>query len=349
MSDLSPAPATKPKLLVVDDVRANRVAMRLLLEKVDAEIIEANTGPEALQACLDHEFALILLDVQMPGMDGFEVANVLSTDDQTRETPIIFVTAAYADDINRLKGYQFGAVDYIAKPINDLILLSKVEVFLELWRGKQQLRELLATLGERNKRLEEEIAERKRIEALVRHQAQHDSLTGLPNRILFLDRADTALERATRHSENFALLYLDLDGFKAVNDQYGHAAGDELLQQVAARMVRGIRKTDTVARLSGDEFAVVLEEVQSATAALSVGRKLCEIIAAAYVITPAGTHAGAAVQASVSVSVGVAAFPNNGRTREELLNAADAAMYAAKRAGKNRAVLASSPLAATLP
>lgn len=352
MSGDRPATAQiRPKLLVVDDVRANRLAMRLLFEKVEADVIEAESGSEALQACLDHEFALILLDVQMPGMDGFEVASVLASSPDTREVPIIFVTAAFADDINRLKGYQLGAVDYIAKPVNDVILMSKVEVFLELWRSKQQLLELLDELGERNRQLEAEIAERKRVESLVRHQAQHDSLTGLPNRLLFLDRADTAASRAARSCEAFAILFLDLDGFKAINDTYGHAAGDDLLVQVGRRLGAGIRKCDTVARLSGDEFAVVLEDVLSAAMALSVAEKLCDSVAESYYISPSAmvdAESGQLIPPAgpvwvrISVSVGVAVFPEHGRTPEALTNAADAAMYLAKRSGKNCARLAES-------
>src|SRR5262249_11087931 len=112
----------RPKILVVDDTPANLVAMRHLLSRTEADIFEAGSGNEALALCLDHQFALVLLDVNMPEMDGFEVAQLISEADHLSETPIIFVTAAYADDINRIKGYRSGAVDYIAKPINDVIL-----------------------------------------------------------------------------------------------------------------------------------------------------------------------------------------------------------------------------------
>jgi len=236
-----------PKILVVDDTPANLVAMRRLLSKFEVQLVEVSSGNAALAACLDHEFALILLDVQMPEMDGFEVAALLSEEARTADTPIIFVTAAYADDLNRLKGYSFGAVDYIAKPINDIILQSKVRVFLDLYRGRQQLRQLLDVLNLRNGQLEAEIAERKRIEALVRHQAGHDVLTGLPNRSLFMDRLDQALERSRRQGHPCALLYIDIDGFKPVNDQHGHHAGDLLLQGIAQRMrelVPGIAEKD---------------------------------------------------------------------------------------------------------
>jgi CheY-like chemotaxis protein len=167
-----------PKILVVDDTPANLVAMRHVLADSGAQLYEARSGNDALALCLDHEFALILLDVNMPEMDGFEVAFLIGEDERLRDTPIIFVTAAYADDINRVRGYHFGAVDYIAKPINDMILQSKVRVFLELYRARAQLKSTLAELEERNEQLNLEIAERLRIEDRIRHQATHDMLTG---------------------------------------------------------------------------------------------------------------------------------------------------------------------------
>lgn len=330
-----------PKILVVDDTPANLVAMRRLLSKFEVQLVEVSSGNAALAACLDHEFALILLDVQMPEMDGFEVAALLSEEARTADTPIIFVTAAYADDLNRLKGYSFGAVDYIAKPINDIILQSKVRVFLDLYRGRQQLRQLLDVLNLRNGQLEAEIAERKRIEALVRHQAGHDVLTGLPNRSLFMDRLDQALERSRRQGQPCALLYIDIDGFKPVNDQYGHHAGDLLLQGIAQRMRELVRKSDTVARLGGDEFAVIMEQAaEGAEAARQFGEKLCEGLRAPYALAMGDA---APLQVEVGASVGVALFPLHAPgddPREALIRAADTAMYRAKRSGKNRSALA---------
>jgi CheY-like chemotaxis protein len=157
--------AIPPKILIVDDTAANLVAMRRLLANSGAQLFEARSGNEALALCLDHEFALILLDVNMPDMDGFEVAALLGEAEHLRDIPIIFVTAAYADDMNRLKGYRSGAVDYIAKPINDVILQSKVRVFLELYAARAKLQHALGELAERNQQLTQEIAERELMEA----------------------------------------------------------------------------------------------------------------------------------------------------------------------------------------
>ena len=328
--------AERPKILVVDDTHANLVAMRRLLADCGAELHEAGSGNEALAMCLDHDFALILLDVNMPDMDGFEVASLLGESGQLHETPIIFVTAAYADDINRLKGYRFGAVDYIAKPVNDVILQSKVRVFLELYAARAQLRATLGELSERNRQLDLEIAERKRIEAQIRHQATHDLLTGLPNRMLFRDRLATAMQRVPRHGQPFALVMLDIDGFKGVNDNHGHPAGDALLRAIAARLNEMLRASDTVARLGGDEFALILEDVADLPALVERCRDIGAALAAPYPLD--GRH-GPFI-AHVSASQGIAVWDGDARNDEDLIQAADRALYRAKEEGKNRCVVA---------
>jgi diguanylate cyclase (GGDEF)-like protein len=337
MSILNTAPAL-PKILVVDDTPGNLFAMRRLLSHVDATVIEANSGNEALALCLDHSFALILLDVNMPDMDGYEVAAILSEEEQTRETPIIFVTAAYADDLNRLKGYRSGAVDYIAKPVNDAILLSKVQVFLELYVSRAKLTDALASLEQRNAQLKMEIAERSRIEAQMRHQATHDILTGLPNRAFFIETLDQALSRAFRHDENFTLLYIDIDGFKSVNDSHGHLAGDLLLQAISQRLRAVLRTEDTVARLGGDEFAVILDRIGDPLAATAKCRQICESVAAPYQLS----NKGVSIQAHVGASIGAAIYPLHATTGDGLIQAADDAMYLAKRSGKNSSQIAAA-------
>lgn len=325
----------QPKILVVDDTYANLVAMRRLLVHCGAELFEAGSGNEALALCLDHQFALILLDVNMPEMDGFEVAELLGETEQLRETPIIFVTAAYADDLNKLKGYRSGAVDYIAKPINDVILQSKVRVFLDLYGARAELRNAMDELSLRNQQLHDEIAERQRMEEQIRHQATHDMLTGLPNRNLFHDRLQTAMARAPRHEHGFALVLLDIDGFKGVNDSYGHPAGDALLQEIAARTRNHLRADDTVARLGGDEFALILENVDDMEALLQRCRHLGEMLAKPY---PLQGRDGQFV-AKVSASQGIALWRGKGQSDEALIQAADRALYQAKDAGKNRCVV----------
>lgn len=324
-----------PKILVVDDTYANLVAMRRLLANCGAELHEARSGNDALAMCLDHEFALILLDVNMPEMDGFEVAALLGETEETRDTPIIFVTAAYADDLNKLKGYRSGAVDYIAKPINDVIMQSKVRVFLDLYNARIELESTLSALSERNRQLQAEIAERQRMEAQMRHQATHDMLTGLPNRALFHDRLTHAMQRAPRADEGFALVLLDIDGFKAVNDTYGHPAGDALLKAIAVRLGALVRNNDTVARLGGDEFALIIEDIGD----LPLLMERCQQIGAALA-EPYPLHGrDGEFVARVSASLGIALWSDPTQSDEQLIQGADRALYQAKDSGKNRCVL----------
>ncbi|SEM31107.1 diguanylate cyclase (GGDEF) domain-containing protein [Luteibacter sp. UNCMF331Sha3.1] len=324
----------RPKILVVDDTPANLVAMRRLLARTEADIFEASSGNEALALFLDHQFALVLLDVNMPEMDGFEVAQFISEADHLGETPIIFVTAAYADDINRIKGYTAGAVDYIAKPINDVILQSKVKIFLELYRARALLQQALDELSLRNEQLTSEVAERTRMEQLVRHQATHDALTGLPNRLLFRERLEASIAAANDGGGPFALAYIDIDGFKGVNDGHGHAAGDELLKAIAARIDTRTRGTDTVARLGGDEFAVLLQGAADGGSAMARCQTLCDAVAEPYTLQVGNDR----VPAHVGASIGVTLF-HAGAGYDDVVAAADGAMYEAKRSGKNRCVL----------
>ena len=324
----------RPKILVVDDTRANLVAMHHLLVDSGAELIEASSGNEALALCLDHHFALILLDVNMPDMDGFEVASLLGEADQLKNTPIIFVTAAYADDLNKLKGYHSGAVDYIAKPINDAILRSKVRVFLDLYNARLQLEHAMSELAERNRLLKAEIDERERAEAQVRHQATHDMLTGLPNRVLFHERLSAALDRCRGSASRFALVLLDIDGFKGVNDTWGHPAGDALLKAIAGRLRSHVREHDTIARLGGDEFALVVAEIGDETGLLMRCQELCDMLGRPYALQ--GLHGD--LLAHVSASIGIA-VSDDACSDEQLIQATDRALYKAKANGKNRCVL----------
>ncbi|GGA25203.1 diguanylate cyclase domain-containing protein [Dyella nitratireducens] len=327
-----------PKILVVDDTHANLVAMRHLLADCGAELVEASSGNEALSRCLDQHFALILLDVNMPDMDGFEVASLLGETEQLRDTPVIFVTAAYSDDINRLKGYRSGAVDYIAKPINDVILTSKVRVFLELHNARMQLQDTLEQLSSRNQQLQAEIAERQRAEAKVRHQATHDMLTGLPNRMLFHERLRSAVQYSMLHGIPFALALVDIDGFKAVNDTYGHPAGDALLQAISSRLIGQVRADDTAARLGGDEFALIFQGADRVEPLLERCREICKVLAQPY---PLQGEQGAFL-AHVSASIGIALWNAKVDSDEALIQAADHALYQVKENGKNGCALAST-------
>ncbi len=175
-----------------------------------------------------------------------------------------------------------------------------------------------------------EINELKQAETALQHLATHDPLTGLPNRFLMMDRLAQTLARAERHGSTFALVFLDVDDFKRVNDELGHAIGDSVLRSVARRLQRTLRASDTVARLAGDEFVVIADGVDRPAAAL-IAEKVCRAVAAPMRV------AGSALR--VTVSIGVSFYPEHGTDAEQLLNAADEHMYQAKKAGKDTYLL----------
>ncbi len=170
-----------------------------------------------------------------------------------------------------------------------------------------------------------DITTRKEREARLQHLSQHDPLTDLPNRTLFMDRLDQAIRRARRMEQRFALMFIDLDRFKAINDSCGHLAGDQTLQEVATRLRMVVRDMDTVARVGGDEFAVILPEVSARAPAAALASRILDALARPVVV--------AGQSFTVRCSIGVCIGPGHDGTAEEFLHRADAAMYNAKRDG----------------
>jgi diguanylate cyclase (GGDEF)-like protein/PAS domain S-box-containing protein len=172
-----------------------------------------------------------------------------------------------------------------------------------------------------------DITDRKRVHERIEQLAHHDYLTKLPNRVLFKDRLERAIAMANRNRGRIAVLFLDLDGFKAVNDELGHEAGDQLLCEIARRVATAIRHSDTVARVGGDEFTVILNEINQAEDVSMVAEKILAAVAQPFVI--------AGRERCIGASIGIALFPDHAQAHDELLRVADASMYAAKQAGKN--------------
>jgi diguanylate cyclase (GGDEF)-like protein len=333
-----------PKVLLVNDDQASLYALEsLLLEAADQQVYElmtASSGKEALRHVLLHEFAVILLDVSMPGMDGFETAEAIHSHPRSAGTPIIFITAHYADEINRLKAYQKGAADYLFTPVIPQILQAKVAVFVEMSQRNIELRiktEALARLNQDlrvqrlqdleriNAELEQEIKERKQAEQRAHELSTRDALTNLLNRRALIQQLEHAVATSDRNGIGFALLFLDLDKFKPINDTYGHEAGDELLRQVAARLTAAVRVADTVARLGGDEFVVIIEGKAASANAARVGRKIEMACALPFDI---GQH-----RLKTAASIGIALYPQDGADAQALMKNADTAMYHAKENG----------------
>ena len=334
---------TIPKVLIVNDDPASLLVLQTVLESSPDsntyEIVTATSGEETLRLLLQSEFAAILLDVNMPGMDGFETVEVMRSSRRSADVPIIFITAYSPDDISRLlKGYELGAVDFLFTPIVPQILQTKVSVFVQLVQKNvelqdktQELAELsqdlrvkrLQDLKESNLALQVEIIERRQAERRASELATRDELTGLFNRRSLLERTDDAIVRAARRKESLAVLFLDLDKFKAVNDTFGHDVGDDLLRQVATRITASVRESDIVARIGGDEFIVLLEGLASDEDAARLAEK---IVSTNGQVCNIGPH-----RITISVSIGISMYPQDGSTAQELLKEADLAMYSAKQ------------------
>ncbi|PWC52479.1 hypothetical protein TSO221_14195 [Azospirillum sp. TSO22-1] len=321
-------PRERPKILIVDDTPANLVVLRRLLARVDAEVIATSSGNEALALTLDHDFALFLLDVQMPEMDGYELAELLTGEERTKSVPIIFLTAAYKDERHRLRAYGTGAVDYIEKPINDQVLLAKVGIFLELFNNKEALQWVLAELAQKNVDLSVEIARRQQLEDDLRRLATTDALTNVPNRRHFMEVAETECRRSHRYGHPLSLILFDIDHFKQINDTHGHAAGDQVLSRLSDTCVTALRDQDVIGRLGGEEFAVLLPETDGVAAA-AVAERLRNAVEQASPVWSNG-------ELAVTISAGVAAWGPDDEGIETVLHRADEALYEAKRQGRNR-------------
>ncbi len=301
------------KILIVDDSKAYLVSFQAMLKNINARLIMVESGEAALRETDKHDdIALILLDVEMPGMDGFEVSRIMQKNERTRSIPIIFVTANQ-DNSHIEQGYLAGAVDYLQKPIQKTVLLSKVRVFLDLW---------LLRSG-----LEEEIAQRKSAESHIEHMELRDPLTSLPNRRSLYEELSEMINRSERYRFSSAVIYINLDGFKAINDKFSHEAGDQILVQISSNFSHLVRETDTVARIGGDEFVVLINDIDEKTSLIP---KIMELIDA----TSKPRHCNGK-QVRISASIGIALFPEHGTDSADLLHHANQAMYQAKNEGKN--------------
>jgi len=293
----------KATVLVVDDTPDNLALLSGLL-KDDYKVKVANNGERALKiAASDHPPDLILLDIMMPGMDGYEVCRRLQDDPETRRIPIIFVTAKHEIEDEKL-GLDLGAVDYISKPYRISILKARVRTHIKLKRQANLLESL----------------------------AMIDELTHIPNRRRFNDVLDAEWRRSCRNGTPLSLLMVDIDFFKAYNDHYGHGMGDTCLAQVAETLAAVVnRPGDFAARYGGEEFVAVLSNTDAEGA-----RHLAEqfrVVLESLAIP----HAYSSIADHVTVSIGFAVAQCSERlTASELLHCADRWMYQAKNDGRNR-------------
>ncbi|MDX6495879.1 MAG: hypothetical protein QOE17_1865 [Gaiellales bacterium] len=437
-------------VLIVDDNPAKRLAVRAMLAPLGYVVVEADSGRAALRAVLRHDFAVILMDVRMPIMDGFETAKLIRQRTRSALTPFIFVTAFGADEVETIEAYKSGAVDFLFTPVDADVLCAKVSAFVDLFLQTAQLRRSLDSITGLHAALREsevraravlqnvadgivtagaegriesfnraaqrlfgysedevigeplelivapshhdqfseaararwslltaddfpaeptetvgsrkdgshfpmeldmsqmqigdrtfaigclrDISDRKAYTAALEKRMLHDELTGLPNRTLFGDRLDRAIASAGRADASCAVLVVDLDGFREINENLGREQGDAVLRAVGERLRGVLRESDTVARLRGDEFGILPGDVADEATAATVAWKIREGFERPIV---SGEQA-----VDVRASIGIAFFPHHGATTTDLLRRADLALHEAKSSGSGLAVFASEP------
>lgn len=306
------ATPSRPILLVVDDQPLNAQLLSFIFSN-DYEVLTAHSGAEALAICAQRPPDVVLLDIAMPDMDGYEVCRRLKAGEHTRDTHVIFVTAE-VDPEEEAAGLTLGAVDFIHKPVNAAVVRARVQTHIQLRQALRQVKEL----------------------------AFHDTLTGLPNRRLLHDRLAQAMVVSQRTLLYGALMLLDLDNFKPLNDTHGHEAGDLLLVEVSKRLLGCVREVDTVARFGGDEFIIVLSALADNEIAATHRASLVAEKIRAAVCEPYPLKVTSEVDDSVedvlhrcSVSIGITMFLGHESTIARAMKRADVAMYASKEAGRN--------------
>ncbi|MBO1510242.1 EAL domain-containing protein [Metabacillus bambusae] len=445
----------KINILLVDDRPENLLALEAIIESDDRNLIKAFSGEEALKYLLKYDFAAILLDVQMPGIDGFGTAKIIKAREKTKNIPILFITANNMDSEHIFTGYSIGAIDYILKPFDPIILKAKVEGFVELYKMNQTLFQQAEILTEKKRELENaytelskttselrvsealanvisetsidsmiiidnsglilkvnpavekmflydektiigknisvlfsneiaknqinhileainnldqiigyenlnevnvtrkdgtsfpaeiqigkryvqdrcivactirDITKKKQYQEMISHMAYHDGLTDLPNRRYFNDQLNQKLNHAKQTNQSFALMYLDMDRFKYINDSLGHNIGDKVLQEIANRLTKSVRESDFVARVGGDEFNILLPDTNRENA-LDIAENIIEAFKSPFYF---GNY-----ELFITTCIGVSVFPFDGDDPLVLVKNADAALYRAKEQGKN--------------
>ena len=285
-------------LLLVDDDAMNRDALARRLSRSGYKVLTADNGASALRMIREGRIDAVLLDVMMPGLSGLETLRQLRQFRSVADLPVIMVTAK-DESADVVEALDLGANDYITKPIDFAVALARIRAHVVTRRA--------------------------------------DPLTGLPNRVLFMDRLERLLASSQPAGAGFAVLFLDIDRFKVINDSLGHVVGDELLVQIAKRLEGALRASDTVARfegdhtlarMGGDEFTVLLDGVGDGDRALAIANRLCAAVAQPFQLQER--------EVVTSISVGLVVSADRYRRAEDMVRDADTAMYRAKELGKAR-------------
>jgi diguanylate cyclase (GGDEF)-like protein len=308
------------KILIVDDSPTIRAALRGLVDKMGHSVIEADDGSKALKIYQEDRPDLVLIDVVMPVMDGYEAARRMRQSRPDEWVPIIFLSSKEADqDLDR--AIEAGGDDYLVKPVSFVVLNAKIRALQRIESTRTKLLEMSRELAAANRELEK--------------LSRLDGLTGIANRRYFDSYLSTEVKRASRERQPLSLILADVDHFKAYNDCYGHQAGDECLLRVATALKSvGRRPADLAARYGGEEFAMVLPATTS-EGAVDVAKSLVRAIEGMSI-----PHVKSGVGPSISLSQGIASLiPDQDTKPENVIVLADQALYEAKQQGRNRYVV----------
>ncbi|BCK87882.1 regulator of RpoS [Sideroxyarcus emersonii] len=317
-------------LLLVDDEEEIGAALARLLRSDGYTILRASSGIEGLEILAQHEVGVVISDQRMPEMSGVEfLTRVYELYPQT----IRIVLSGYADLASVTDAINRGAIyKFFTKPWDNEALRADVQEAFRRYELKRQKEKLLHDIQGANVLLSqinlELAAEMEHKDSQIERIAHYDPLTDLPNRLLFLDRLDQEIARAHRDNQMVAVMSLDLDRFKQVNDSFGHPVGDELLQIVAGRLAGHVRECDTVARIAGDEFGLLLADIKATHYAGEVAQKILDSFA----------HDPVTIGDSeiyVTLSIGISIYPFDGINTTALLKNAAAALHHAKHEGRN--------------
>jgi len=310
----------KTAILYIEDDAGIAYLVRKRLETYGYLIELADSGRKGLDKYDASIHDLVIADYQLPDMDGCQIIRELK--EKNNFTPIIMLTGAGNEKIV-IEAFKLGVADYLVKDVNQVFLellpnITESALFTKnlVKKNESQQKELeyyAKELEERNKELQK--------------LAQHDALTGLANRAVFHEALQGAIARAHRNSQNMALLLIDLDGFKSINDTYGHQAGDLFLKEISARFKSILRESDHIARIGGDEFAVILEDLHDPQDAAIVANKLLASMRQPITVENQ--------EVKITVSIGIDSYPSCGQDAVQLIKNADAALYLAKKEGKN--------------